>query len=143
MWKEQEEAGRMESSQYSSLSYTPCKDGIAEAIPGDALNTFRCNNVNFSPVSMDSRIEHLLISGQSLSFPQPCRTQQHRTRFLVLGLDLTHRAGIRCHRSTRRRRLRRNHQCGQTAIPWQTPPVFYSFNMARDPSLQELHDNRK
>ncbi|PVH78320.1 hypothetical protein DL98DRAFT_635748 [Cadophora sp. DSE1049] len=45
-WKEASDAGLMESSQYSALSYTPCENGIAAAIPGDARNTFRCRNVD-------------------------------------------------------------------------------------------------
>ena len=36
----------MDSSQYPELDYTPCENGFAAAIPGDPLNTFRCNNVS-------------------------------------------------------------------------------------------------
>ncbi|KAG9231338.1 hypothetical protein BJ875DRAFT_444182 [Amylocarpus encephaloides] len=44
-WAAEAEAGLMESVQYPELGYTKCINGIAEAIPGDAKNTFRCNNV--------------------------------------------------------------------------------------------------
>ncbi|KAH6718862.1 hypothetical protein BKA61DRAFT_712882 [Leptodontidium sp. MPI-SDFR-AT-0119] len=46
VWRESSEAGLMESSEYSALSYTACKNGIAVSIPGDASNTFRCRNVD-------------------------------------------------------------------------------------------------
>ncbi|KAH7329923.1 hypothetical protein BKA65DRAFT_527651 [Rhexocercosporidium sp. MPI-PUGE-AT-0058] len=46
VWKDASEAGLMESSQYSALQYTACKNGISEAIPGDARNTFRCRNAD-------------------------------------------------------------------------------------------------
>lgn len=39
-------AGEMDSEQYPELGYTPCVDGFAAAIPGDANNTFRCSNVS-------------------------------------------------------------------------------------------------
>ncbi|CAI6331729.1 unnamed protein product [Periconia digitata] len=45
-WSAELAAGQMESSQYPELSYTPCEDGWAAAIPGDVNNTFRCNNVD-------------------------------------------------------------------------------------------------
>ncbi|KAK0115090.1 hypothetical protein ONS96_013560 [Cadophora gregata f. sp. sojae] len=45
-WKEAADAGLMESSQYPALSYTPCENGIASAIPGDTRNTFRCRNID-------------------------------------------------------------------------------------------------
>lgn len=45
-WDSQRAAGRLESSQYPELGYTACTDGIAEAIPGDKNNTFRCNNAD-------------------------------------------------------------------------------------------------
>jgi hypothetical protein len=34
------------SEQYPELSYTPCENGFAAAIPGDFNNTFRCDNVD-------------------------------------------------------------------------------------------------
>lgn len=45
-WNSELAAGLLESSQYPELSYTPCIDGLATAIPGDANNTFQCNNVS-------------------------------------------------------------------------------------------------
>lgn len=45
-WDRQRDAGLLESSQYPALGYTACKNGIAEAIPGDKSNTFRCNNAD-------------------------------------------------------------------------------------------------
>ncbi|KAK0388339.1 hypothetical protein NLU13_4584 [Sarocladium strictum] len=45
-WKAEEEAGLMNSAQYPELSYTPCVDGFAAAIPGDNNNTFRCDNID-------------------------------------------------------------------------------------------------
>ncbi|KAH7049178.1 hypothetical protein B0J12DRAFT_574275 [Macrophomina phaseolina] len=45
-WDLQREAGAFESAQYPELSYTPCVDGLAVAIEGDANNTFRCNNLD-------------------------------------------------------------------------------------------------
>jgi hypothetical protein len=45
-WTAEREAGVMESTQYPELGYTACKNGVAEAIPGDANNTFRCSNVS-------------------------------------------------------------------------------------------------
>jgi hypothetical protein len=38
-------AGAMDSTQYPELGFTKCENGFAEAIPGDANNTFKCNNV--------------------------------------------------------------------------------------------------
>ncbi|EGX88155.1 hypothetical protein CCM_09291 [Cordyceps militaris CM01] len=45
-WKEEEQAGLMNSAQYPELGYTPCVNGFAAAIPGDSMNTFRCRNVD-------------------------------------------------------------------------------------------------
>ncbi|KAH6677080.1 hypothetical protein B0J14DRAFT_615399 [Halenospora varia] len=45
-WDRQRAAGAMESTQYPTLDYVPCKDGLATAIPGDANNTFRCSNID-------------------------------------------------------------------------------------------------
>ncbi|KAK2604128.1 hypothetical protein N8I77_007083 [Diaporthe amygdali] len=45
-WDSELAAGLMESAQYPELSYTRCIDGLAAAIPGDANNTFRCNNID-------------------------------------------------------------------------------------------------
>ncbi|CAG8956885.1 hypothetical protein HYFRA_00012340 [Hymenoscyphus fraxineus] len=45
-WRAEKAAGRMASSQYPKLGYTPCVNGIAEAIPGDAAHTFRCKNTD-------------------------------------------------------------------------------------------------
>jgi hypothetical protein len=39
-------AGAMNSTQYPELGFTKCENGFAEAIPGDANNTFKCNNVS-------------------------------------------------------------------------------------------------
>ena len=45
-WARQRAAGAFESEQYPELGYTACVDGVAAAIPGDANNTFRCNNID-------------------------------------------------------------------------------------------------
>ncbi|KAJ0114111.1 hypothetical protein J7T55_007945 [Diaporthe amygdali] len=45
-WDSELAAGLMQSAQYPELSYTPCIDGLAAAIPGDANNTFQCNNID-------------------------------------------------------------------------------------------------
>lgn len=45
-WNSELAAGLLDSAQYPELSYTPCVDGLATAIPGDANNTFQCNNVS-------------------------------------------------------------------------------------------------
>ena len=37
----------MDSTKWPRLKYTKCKNGVAEAIPGDPLHTFRCKNVSF------------------------------------------------------------------------------------------------
>lgn len=39
----------MDSTKWPRLNYTKCVDGIAAAVPGDPLLTFRCKNV--SPAS--------------------------------------------------------------------------------------------
>ncbi|OAA55753.1 hypothetical protein ISF_07858 [Cordyceps fumosorosea ARSEF 2679] len=44
-WKQEEEAGLMNSALYPELGYTPCVNGFAEARPGDSNHTFRCRNV--------------------------------------------------------------------------------------------------
>ncbi|TKX24082.1 hypothetical protein C1H76_3650 [Elsinoe australis] len=45
-WDAEIAAGLMNSTQYPELGYTKCVDGIAAAIPGDANNTFQCNNID-------------------------------------------------------------------------------------------------
>ncbi|KAI6785513.1 uncharacterized protein J7T54_007156 [Emericellopsis cladophorae] len=45
-WKEEEEAGLMDSSQHPRLNYTKCINGVAEAIPGNPLYTFKCKNID-------------------------------------------------------------------------------------------------
>ncbi|KXH50240.1 hypothetical protein CNYM01_08921 [Colletotrichum nymphaeae SA-01] len=45
-WEEEAAAGLMDSAKYPELSYTPCVDGFAAAIPGDFNNTFRCRNID-------------------------------------------------------------------------------------------------
>lgn len=47
-WEAEMAAGEMDSAQYPELGYTKCENGFAAAIPGDANNTFRCNNVRSS-----------------------------------------------------------------------------------------------
>jgi hypothetical protein len=44
-------SGAADSEQYPELGFTACKNGIAEAIPGNVNNTFRCGNVSstFAP----------------------------------------------------------------------------------------------
>ena len=51
----------MDSSQYSALSYTPCENGIAAAIPGDARNTFRCRNVSSTSIQQILLVKSLLL----------------------------------------------------------------------------------
>lgn len=46
-WASEKKEGMMDSYKYPTLGYTKCKDGVVEAIKGDANNTFRCNNVCF------------------------------------------------------------------------------------------------
>ncbi|KAH8730088.1 hypothetical protein GQ44DRAFT_747098 [Phaeosphaeriaceae sp. PMI808] len=45
-WDAELASGAMDSSKYPELSYTPCENGFAAAIPGDTNNTFRCNNID-------------------------------------------------------------------------------------------------
>ncbi|KAK0614901.1 hypothetical protein B0T17DRAFT_498120 [Bombardia bombarda] len=45
-WAAEKEIGALDSSQWPRLGYTKCVNGIAEAIPGDPLHTFRCKNVD-------------------------------------------------------------------------------------------------
>ncbi|PSN60722.1 hypothetical protein BS50DRAFT_535171 [Corynespora cassiicola Philippines] len=45
-WEAELAAGQMESSQYPELTYTPCENGFAAAVPGDTNNTFKCNNID-------------------------------------------------------------------------------------------------
>lgn len=51
-WAQEEALGMMNSSQYPSFDRAaapiPCVDGLAKVIPGDAKNTFKCNNVSQS-----------------------------------------------------------------------------------------------
>jgi hypothetical protein len=49
VWAKQEAAGAFASEQYPKLGYTKCVDGYAEAIKGDANNTFACHNVSITP----------------------------------------------------------------------------------------------
>lgn len=53
-WKAAKDAGVFDSRQYPELGYTPCEDGLAEAIPGDAKNTFRCQNVRHSATDAET-----------------------------------------------------------------------------------------
>jgi hypothetical protein len=45
-WKAEEAAGLMDSTKWPRLNYTKCVDGVAAAVPGDPLLTFRCKNVS-------------------------------------------------------------------------------------------------
>ena len=45
-WKAEEAAGLMDSSKWPRLNYTKCEKGVAAAVPGDPLLTFRCKNVS-------------------------------------------------------------------------------------------------
>ena len=36
----------MDSTKWPRLKYTKCVDGVAEAVKGDPLQTFRCKNVS-------------------------------------------------------------------------------------------------
>jgi hypothetical protein len=46
-WARQETLGAFDSRRHPELGYTPCSNGKAEAIEGNANYTFRCNNVRF------------------------------------------------------------------------------------------------
>ncbi|KAH7324564.1 hypothetical protein B0I35DRAFT_388417 [Stachybotrys elegans] len=43
-WQSEANMGLMDASAFPRLNYTRCVNGIAEAIPGDPLHTFRCKN---------------------------------------------------------------------------------------------------
>ena len=45
-WEAEMLSGAWNSSQWPRLGYAKCINGVAEAIPGDPLNTFRCKNVS-------------------------------------------------------------------------------------------------
>jgi hypothetical protein len=50
-WSRQRKAGKFQSKNYRELSFensVQCIDGKAEAVEGDANNTFRCKDVSFS-----------------------------------------------------------------------------------------------
>jgi|SRR5688572_26650032 hypothetical protein len=42
----QAEAGMLNSSVWPRLNYTKCEGGVAQAIPGDPLHTFKCKNMD-------------------------------------------------------------------------------------------------
>ena len=46
MTSAQAEAGMLNSSVWPRLGYTKCKDGIAQALPGDPLHSFKCKNMD-------------------------------------------------------------------------------------------------
>lgn len=49
-WDRQRSTGAFDSSQWKrpeSAVFVPCVNGTAAVIPGDALNTFRCSNIDF------------------------------------------------------------------------------------------------
>ncbi|KUI63732.1 hypothetical protein VM1G_10586 [Cytospora mali] len=49
-WEAQEAAGLMDSTLYPSYTGAGpvlCVDGVAQVVPGDANNTFRCKNIDF------------------------------------------------------------------------------------------------
>lgn len=50
-WKKEEEMGLMDSTKWPRLGYTPCKNGVAEAVKGDPLHKFRCKNVSIRSFS--------------------------------------------------------------------------------------------
>ncbi|KDN61391.1 hypothetical protein CSUB01_12362 [Colletotrichum sublineola] len=61
-WEAEAEAGLMDSARYPELGYTPCIDGFAAAIPGDANNTFRCGNYDgtaFAEISKEGKLVYL------------------------------------------------------------------------------------
>lgn len=48
-WDSQRATGAMDAAQYPSFraaGSVPCVDGVAEVVPGDAMNTFKCLNVS-------------------------------------------------------------------------------------------------
>lgn len=49
-WDSQRDAGLFDATLYPSFAGAgpvACVDGVAAVIPGDANNTFRCDNVSF------------------------------------------------------------------------------------------------
>lgn len=49
-WDRQRTTGAFDSNQWKrpeSAAFVPCVNGTAAVIPGDALNTFRCSNIDF------------------------------------------------------------------------------------------------
>ena len=47
-WLAENATGILNSANWPELGYTRCVNGLAEAIPGDPLHTFRCRNVSVS-----------------------------------------------------------------------------------------------
>ncbi|KFA70586.1 hypothetical protein S40285_04709 [Stachybotrys chlorohalonatus IBT 40285] len=45
-WMAEFDAGLLNSSQWPRLNYTKCVDGVAAAVPGNPLLTFRCRNMD-------------------------------------------------------------------------------------------------
>ncbi|KXX75557.1 hypothetical protein MMYC01_207217 [Madurella mycetomatis] len=49
-WERQIKSGAMDSKKYKSRGGNGairCRNGLAQVVPGDPMNTFRCNNVDF------------------------------------------------------------------------------------------------
>jgi hypothetical protein len=60
-WEQQRKNGAMNPRKYRSRGGNgaiKCKNGVVELVPGDPLNTFRCNNVRPQPSHLPPR--HLL-----------------------------------------------------------------------------------
>lgn len=51
LWGTEQAMGLFDSNNYisydSAADFVPCVDGLAEVIPGDANNTFKCSNIDF------------------------------------------------------------------------------------------------
>lgn len=45
LWRMEREMGLMDSENYPELGYHACTNGWIEAIPGDRMHTFRCDQV--------------------------------------------------------------------------------------------------
>jgi hypothetical protein len=51
-WEAEQAAGLMNATSWPRLNPTKCVNGVAEAIKGDPLHTFRCKNVSLPAPSV-------------------------------------------------------------------------------------------
>lgn len=86
------EAGLMASDQFPRLNATKCVNGIAEAISGDPLHTFKCKNVRF-PNSCGGSFQLSILPDGPIGLYQPRGPWLHwllpeyQVWKLYLGLD--------------------------------------------------------